>query len=694
MRAHRFSIRSLMGLLAVCTSLLATAAWADPPGRVGRLSVMEGEVWLADSSNTERFIGTPNWPITQSTAIETGYEARAEVRIGSSAFRFAPQTRANFERLDDQSIRLRVESGSVAVRFRNSDKARETVVTTARGNVVFFDAGRYRVDVDGWGTTSLTTLAGNMRFDGRDISVAVGSGRKLELASDGSSRFVERYGDSFSDWVVARDRSEERRSAPQYVSDEMTGYETLEENGSWSVSADYGPVWYPRYVDAGWAPYRAGQWAWVNPWGWTWVDAAPWGFAVSHYGRWAYVNNRWGWAPGTITPRPVYAPALVAWAGGSNWSVSVNFGGPSVGWVPLAPREVFVPYYPCQPRYWNTVNAPYVRDITVVNYVSNNPNSQSYANTVVPGAVSAAAAGRLAAASAAAGAGGAALAGGRNPRAPNIVTTSYQAVTNAAAAREAFTAHRLVSPAAIAVAPTAAGRASSAAAAAAGLNTAGGTRFVPPTNPGVANAAANLPNQGRPAAPGAAPAVNPSGAAASAAAAALGQRPAAAVVPQPAPGNVAAQAAQATPGAQPGAAVVRPGGPPPAPANAAQAAAAAAMGRPETQIQRQPGADPAGRALRSPEVRQDLRQQQQQLQQQARPEQRPEIRQEQRVPVRPDQAAAGAARVMREQSQREAQAQQPQQRQERPQPAQRVERPQHDKRSAEEAAVDRIRQQR
>lgn len=692
MRAHRFTYHSVTALLALCVSLLAGAAWADPPGRVGRLSVMEGEVWLADSSNTERFIGTPNWPITQSTAIETGYEARAEVRIGSSAFRFAPQTRANFERLDDQSIRLRVESGSVAVRFRNSDKARETVVTTARGNVVFFDAGRYRIDVDGWGTTSLTTLAGNMRFDGRDISVAVGSGRRLELASDGSSRFVERYNDSFSDWVVARDRSEERRSAPQYVSDEMTGYETLEENGSWSVSADYGPVWYPRYVDASWAPYRAGQWAWVNPWGWTWVDAAPWGFAVSHYGRWAYVNSRWGWVPGTITPRPVYAPALVAWAGGSNWSVSVNFGGPTVGWVPLAPREVFVPYYPCQPRYWNTVNAPYVRDVTVVNYVSNHPNSQSYANTVVPGAVTAAAAGRLAAAGAAAGASGAAVAGGRNVRPPNFVATNYQAVTNAIAAREAFTAHRLVSPAAIAVAPTPAGRASSAAAAAAGLNTAGGTRFVPPTNPVVSNAAGGLPNQVRPGTP-VGPATAPANAAASAAAAAQMQRPAPAPVPQAAPqaapGSVAAQAQAAQ-----GGAVARPGGPPPAPANAAQAAAAAAAARPETQIQRQGGVDPNGRILRGPEVRPEVRQdpRQQQVQPQARPEQqRPEVRQEQRVPVRPEQAAAGAARVMREPPQRDVQAQPPQQV---PQPAQRAEKPRQDKQSAEDAVVDRIRQQR
>ena len=45
----------------------------------------------------------------------------------------------------------------------------------------------------------------------------------------------------------------------------------------------------PGLVPAGrprWVPYRHGHWA-MSPWGWTWIDDAPWGFAPSHYGRWA-----------------------------------------------------------------------------------------------------------------------------------------------------------------------------------------------------------------------------------------------------------------------------------------------------------------------------------------------------------------------------------------------------------------------
>jgi hypothetical protein len=86
-------------------------------------------------------------------------------------------------------------------------------------------------------------------------------------------------------------------------------------------------------VTADWAPYRDGHWAWVDPWGWTWVDDAPWGFAVSHYGRWANIGNRWGWVPGPARTRAYYAPALVAFVGGNNFSVSVSSGNVgAVGW--------------------------------------------------------------------------------------------------------------------------------------------------------------------------------------------------------------------------------------------------------------------------------------------------------------------------------------------------------------------------
>jgi hypothetical protein len=434
---NRFATATFAAITLI-TALFAgqAAAQEEPPGRVGRISVMEGEVWLRDATSPNPFTGTLNWPVTQGTSFDTGLNARAEIRVGSTAVRLGSSTNASFDTLNDDAQRIALTRGSLSVRLRSMERARETVVITPQGNVVFADAGRYRIDVTNYGEINITVLQGNARFDGRSFSVSVGSGRQLALDSNGQSRFVEIYGDTFSDWVQARDREFDRRPTARYISPELTGGEALDEHGSWTVSASYGPVWYPTAYPVGWAPYRMGRWVWMQPWGWTWVDSQPWGFAVSHYGRWASIDGRWGWVPGEYVARPVWAPALVAWAGGSRWSVSLNFGYPSVGWVPLAPYEVFVPYYAAPRRYWHAVNTPYVRNVTVVNYVQQNPGSQSYANASVAGAVSAASAASTFARGAAAPSGAAA-------RQPAVF-----AAVQSAAARDAFLGSRIVAPAA------------------------------------------------------------------------------------------------------------------------------------------------------------------------------------------------------------------------------------------------------
>ena len=119
---------------------------------------------------------------------------------------------------------------------------------------------------------------------------------------------------------------EERSVSARYVAPDVIGYADLDAHGTWSNVPTYGSVWVPRDVGRDWAPYRYGHWAWVDPWGWTWVDDASWGFAPFHYGRWAFVQSRWCWVPGPRHERAIYAPALVAFVGGSNFGVSVASG--------------------------------------------------------------------------------------------------------------------------------------------------------------------------------------------------------------------------------------------------------------------------------------------------------------------------------------------------------------------------------
>jgi hypothetical protein len=108
--------------------------------------------------------------------------------------------------------------------------------------------------------------------------------------------------DDFDRWALERDRRAQVSVSARYVSPDVIGYEDLDDEGSWSVEASYGNVWYPRRVPVGWAPYRHGHWTWIDR-GVDLVDDAS-GFAVPHYGRWAHVRGRWGWSPGRCAPGP------------------------------------------------------------------------------------------------------------------------------------------------------------------------------------------------------------------------------------------------------------------------------------------------------------------------------------------------------------------------------------------------------
>src|SRR5262245_39904292 len=366
------------------------SAETDPPARVGRLSLIEGQVTLRVVASGESMPAALNWPITGGAAISTEPGARAEVRIGSIAIRLDGATDLEFVEVDDETIRLRLEQGAVAVRVRDRESAKGLELGTPDAGIAMAEAGRYRFDVDN-DTTAVIAFQGSLQVDAAGTVVALRSGKRAEVGPAGGVRVGEAVVDQFDDWVLARDHRDDAAQGARYVSPETTGLESLDEYGDWRTTPEYGPVWYPRGVAAGWVPYRSGRWAWVEPWGWTWVDYAPWGFAPFHYGRWALIGGVWGWVPGAVVARPVYAPALVGWLGNPSLSVTIGIGTvPAVGWFPLAPREVFVPAYRASTAYVQNVNVAQVTNITrITNVTQVQPRDYAYrhvdrAVTVVP----------------------------------------------------------------------------------------------------------------------------------------------------------------------------------------------------------------------------------------------------------------------------------------------------------------------
>lgn len=337
-----------------------SAAWADPPARVGRVNWTEGTVTLQQAPDPEHpadAIESPrNWPVTSGDSLSTGENSRTEVAIGSTLLRLGENTQVEVARLDDDAMVLRLVEGSLALRVRNSETSGGMEVQAGSARMEPQGPGLFRVDVRD-GTLSATAWQSALRVQSPDNDMTVVSGQRSDLGADGGwYRMSAPEIDGFASWAMNQN---EQYGEVADVSPEMTGADDLNEHGDWSTHPEYGRVWAPRVVAAGWAPYRHGRWAWVRPWGWTWIDDAPWGFAPFHYGRWVHWGPRWVWAPGDWVARPTYAPAVVGWVGTPGVSVSVTIG-PGVGWFPLAPREIYAPYYPCTPHYVRHVNYSHV----------------------------------------------------------------------------------------------------------------------------------------------------------------------------------------------------------------------------------------------------------------------------------------------------------------------------------------------
>lgn len=325
------------------------AGLAEPPGRIGRLAWVSGEVDLITEGVAEP--ASLNWPITSGQQLATGAAGRAEVRIGSASFRLDADTEVDFARIDDEAVQVQLRRGVLQVTARSREWLREIDLATPRARIELLAPGRYRIEALP-GRSLLATLEGDARLLAQRMSFTVHAGEAGELTSEpyASFRMLAYTPSSFDDWAAARDRRSDTGQSLAYVSPETPGIESLDDYGRWQSVDEVGAVWFPTTVVADWAPYRHGRWAWVAPWGWTWIDAAPWGFAPFHYGRWVWVGRRWGWSPGARPPhRPVYAPALVA------WHAAPGAGRP-VGWVPLAPGEAFRPWYRVSRPHLEVIN--------------------------------------------------------------------------------------------------------------------------------------------------------------------------------------------------------------------------------------------------------------------------------------------------------------------------------------------------
>ena len=383
---------------AALTLTLAGLAMADPPMRVARLGYLSGGVTFSPAGENDWVSGTLNRPLITGDRLWANNNGRAELQIGSTVVRLSSSTLFTLTNLDDRIAQMHLQQGTLLLRVRRVDRNQVIEVDTPNLAFVISQPGDYRITVNAAAdSTEVITRSGRANVYDAGASYSVATGRGYRFFGAGLRDYdvlASSRPDGFDRWAEGRDRGYATSISARYVSREVIGYQDLDQYGSWSSIPEYGNVWMPTRVASNWAPYRDGHWSWVEPWGWTWVDDQPWGFTVSHYGRWANTPRGWGWVPGPIAARPVYAPALVAFIGGSNFQVSVSSGNVgAVGWFPLGPREVYRPAYAVSRDYFTNVNVSNTvinNTIIVNNYDNRNAavvNNAVYANRTVPGAV-------------------------------------------------------------------------------------------------------------------------------------------------------------------------------------------------------------------------------------------------------------------------------------------------------------------
>src|SRR5438477_10687960 len=230
----------------LCGIVLATIAFMqapttvvaqdnDPPGRVARMNLVQGAVSFQPGGEGDWVSAVPNRPLTTGDNLWADKDSRAELHVGSTSVRMGPETSLTFLQLDDRTAQFRLSDGSMILRVRHLDDDDLVEVDTPNAAFSVLKNGEYRIDVDRDGNeTYITAWHGRGEVTGGGSSYVVVGGQRARFFGTDSLNYdiadIPRS-DDFDDWAFDRDGREDRADASNYGSQEMTGYEDLDEYG-------------------------------------------------------------------------------------------------------------------------------------------------------------------------------------------------------------------------------------------------------------------------------------------------------------------------------------------------------------------------------------------------------------------------------------------------------------------------------
>ncbi len=326
-----------MLFLVLALAPLAPARAAHPPAPLGelRISLLDGDVQMRTVETGDWVPAAINTPVRAGDRLWVPAGARLELQLrDGSAVRLDQRSALEVLRLEADSFQFYLTRGQAFVNFhgqRDQTLQLDTPFAALRAH----DRAVFRVDVGESGDTDLGVIQGLVRADSRRERTPVHAGERLMLREHGTEVAALGPADAWERWNMARDRElDTRRESVRYLPEELSPYAyDFDAYGRWVRVPDYGWVWTPVYLSAGWAPYRHGRWMWIGG-DYVWISYDHWGWTPHHYGRWVFASGfGWCWVPphrGAV----YWAPGWVAWV----------HSHPQVAWVPLAPSEIYYGY--------------------------------------------------------------------------------------------------------------------------------------------------------------------------------------------------------------------------------------------------------------------------------------------------------------------------------------------------------------
>src|SRR5690349_17171044 len=175
----------LPALLALAAAVAGNALAQDVPGRVGRVSALEGSSALYQDPDRGWEDAYVNAPVTSRNSVWTDPDSRAEVVVGPIALRLEEESQLDVSVLDDATLDATLERGSLAARLRHFRPGSVVRLSTPQASFLLQSEGRYRLDSDpDRGESRLSVFAGTAGLQTAGGRIRVSAGQSVVVWDD------------------------------------------------------------------------------------------------------------------------------------------------------------------------------------------------------------------------------------------------------------------------------------------------------------------------------------------------------------------------------------------------------------------------------------------------------------------------------------------------------------------------------